>query len=357
MRDLVYKWFDRRLGLTSLSKALLDEPIPGGPSFVYVFGSALLFIFTLQVITGLSLSFFYAPGVDHAWESTKFIIEEVDYGWLILSLHAWGGSAMIIVVIFHILQVFGWGAYKTPRELVWVMGVFLLAILNIFVFTGYLLPWDQRSYFAMGIALELTDKIPLIGDWLARLLKGGATRGALSLNRFFVVHAMLLPVALATLAGIHLFLMRRVGPAGSIKASGKVSEDDHRTFFYPGQITKDLVFACILLAILISLASAFPPEVLEKASAEASDFNPAPEWYFQWIFQLLRLPFFKGETGEFIGGVVVPAILIMFLLSAPFIDRNPERNPRKRLVAMTIMAFLLIGFVTLTVMGLLGVGG
>ena len=356
MREMVYNWFDRRLGLSSLSKTLLDEPIPGGPSFVYVFGSALLFLFTIQVVTGFSLMAYYSPGADQAWESTRYIMEEVDYGWLILSLHAWGGSAMIMIVIFHVLQVFTWSAYKSPRELVWVMGIFLLVVLNFMVFSGYVLPWDQRSYFAMGIALELLDKAPIIGDGLARFLKGGATSGVLSLNRFFTVHAMLLPALLAIGAGIHLFLMRRVGPAGSIKASGKVSEEDTESFFYPGQVTKDLIFAGILLVVLIIGASLFPAEVVEKASAEASDYNPRPEWYFIWLFQLLRLPFFIGEIGEFIGGIVVPALLLGFLISVPFIDRNPERHPRRRLVAMSIMALFVIGFITLTVMGLLEVG-
>lgn len=356
MSELIYNWFDRRLGLASLSKTLLDEPIPGGPSFVYVFGSAMLFLFTLQIVTGFSLMFFYTPGVDTAWESTRYILEEVNYGWLVLSLHAWGGSAMIMVVFLHILQVFIWGAYKKPRELVWVMGIILIIILNVMVFSGYLLPWDQRSYFAMGIALELLDKAPIIGDALARFLKGGATRGVLSLSRFFTLHAMLLPAVLAIGAGIHLFLMRRAGPAGSIKAAGKVSEEESETFFYPGQVTKDMIFAGILLVILIIGASLYPAEVVEKASAEASDYNPRPEWYFIWLFQLLRLPFFTGEIGEFIGGIVVPGLLLGFLILVPFIDRNPERHPKRRLVAMSIMALFVMGFITLTVMGLLGVG-
>jgi ubiquinol-cytochrome c reductase cytochrome b subunit len=352
MRDRLFQWLDRRLGITSFKVKFLDEPIPGGARFAYVFGSSVLFLYLVQLVTGIALMFFYAPTVDHAWESTKYILEEVDYGWLILSLHYWGGSAMVALLGVHILQVFTWGAYKAPRELVWISGVFLLLLALIFGFTGYLLPWDQKAYWATTVSLELLDKTPLIGDGLARFLKGGATLGLLSLSRFFVIHAMLLPFAITVMIALHLYLMRKAGPAGPYKGSGIALKADAEAF-YPGQVSKDLVFAVLVLVILLGVASLYPPEVLPKASAEPTEFNPEPEWYFLWYFKLLQLPFFSGERGEFIGGIVVPLLVVALLIGLPFIDRGAERNPGSRPVAMSIMALFLTGFVTLTALALM----
>lgn len=352
----IYRWLDRRLGLTSFRTTILDEPIPGGARFTYIFGSSVLFLYLIQLVTGIALMFFYAPTVDHAWESTKYILKEVDYGWLILSLHYWGGSAMVVLLGVHLLQVFVWGAYKSPRELVWVSGVFLFVIVLIFGFTGSLLVWDQRAYTATTVSLELADKTPFIGDWLARFFRGGPTLGLLSLKRFFVIHAMLLPFAITALMALHIYLLRMAGPAGSFRGDETVLRTRAESF-YPAQVAKDLIFAALLMVALLGVASLYPLELHPKASAEPAEFNPEPEWYFLWYFQLLRLPLFSGERGEFIGGIVVPLLLLALLIVFPFMDRGPERHPRRRPLAIALMALVLTGFVALTVLALMERGG
>ncbi len=263
---------------------------------------------------------------------------------------------MVALLALHVLQVFVWGAYKSPRELVWVSGVFLLLTVLFFGFTGYLLPWDEKAYWATTVALELLDKFPLVGDEVARFLKGGATLGLLSLSRFFVIHAMLLPLIITALIALHVYLLRKAGPAGPFRDTreGWKAGSEH---FYPAQVAKDLIFAAILLVGLGGVATFFPPDLLPKASAEPPSFNPQPEWYFLFYFQLLRLPLFAGEMGEFIGGIVLPVLFIGLLMGVPFIDRNPERDVKRRPVAMTLMALLLSGILTLTFMALLEEAG
>ena len=146
MLDIVYKWIDERINLKGLQNKMLNEPIPGGARYAYVFGSALLFIFAMQIVTGILMMFYYAPTVDHAWQSIRYIMEDVDYGWLIRGIHHWGSSAMVVMMVIHATQVFLWGAYKKPREMVWIVGLLLAQVVIGLGFNGYLHPWDQKEY-------------------------------------------------------------------------------------------------------------------------------------------------------------------------------------------------------------------
>jgi len=173
--EKVVDFVEERVGLKTIQAKMLNEPVPGGSRWAYAFGSVLLFIFILQVVTGILLMFYYVPSTDHAYASTQYIIHEVDYGWFLLSYHFWGSSAMVVMVFAHMSQVFLWGAYKKPRELVWLVGLALFGIVMAFGFTGYLLPWDQRAFWATVVGVEIMDKTPLIGDFMARFLnfRGG----------------------------------------------------------------------------------------------------------------------------------------------------------------------------------------
>jgi ubiquinol-cytochrome c reductase cytochrome b subunit len=348
----IYHWIDERIDLKGLQAKMFNEPVPGGARFAYAFGSCLLFIFTLQVITGILLMFYYAPTADHAWASTKYIMEEVEYGWFILSYHLWGASAMVAVLIIHMSQVFLWGAYKKPREMVWVAGTILMMIVLAFGFTGYLLPWDQRSYWATTIGVEIVDKTPLIGDFLGRFLRGGPVPGAQTLSRFFVIHVMILPLALAGVVGMHLFFFRKAGPAGPYKGTPEELKKK-MDYFFPTSIVKDLIVAAGVFVITCSLAVYWPHEILEEASPEASDLDPEPEWYFLFLFQLLRDPalqfIFAGEFGEFLGAILLPGLFMALLVALPFIDRNPERNPFKRPFALGSWVVLMVTIVILTI--------
>ena len=175
--EKVIAFVDERIGLKQMQAKMLNEPVPGGSRWAYVFGSVLLFIFIMQAVTGILLMFYYVPTADHAYASTQYIIHDVDYGWFLLSYHFWGSTAMVVCVFAHMSQVFLWGAYKNPREMIWLVGLALFGIVMGFGFTGYLLPWDQRAYWATTVGVEIMDKTPVVGDFLARFLKGGPTPG------------------------------------------------------------------------------------------------------------------------------------------------------------------------------------
>ena len=214
MASRLYQWLDSRLNLKAVERTLLDEPIPGGASWIYVFGSATLFLFILQAITGMFLAVYYAPTPDHAYDSVQFIEHQVTFGWFVRGLHHWGASGMVVAVGLHMLQVFLYGAFKPPREMMWMVGVVLFLLVMGFAFTGYLLPWDQTAYWATQIGINMVGTVPLVGDFLMKVMRGGETLGALTLSRFFAVHVLFLPALIILGIMLHLFILRRVGPAG-----------------------------------------------------------------------------------------------------------------------------------------------
>ncbi|WP_455376879.1 cytochrome b, partial [Petrachloros mirabilis] len=193
MASRIYKWLDQRLNLKPVKRTLLDEPIPGGASWIYVFGSATLFLFLLQALTGMFLALYYAPTPDHAYDSIRFIEEQVSFGAFVRGLHHWGASAIVVMIGLHMLQAFLYGAYKPPREVMWMVGVILFVVVMAFAFTGYLLPWDQTAYWATQISLNMVGTVPLVGEFLMRVMRGGEVLGALTLSRFFAVHVLFLP--------------------------------------------------------------------------------------------------------------------------------------------------------------------
>src|SRR5947209_4037837 len=199
-------FWGQRTGWTVLKQVLFLEPLPGGARWAAAFGSLLLFVFVLQVVTGVLLSMNYAPSLDSAWPSVQFIQEEVPLGAFIRALHHWGSSAMVVLLLFHIVQVFIWGAYKKPRELTWMTGVLLLLCTLGLAFTGYVLPWDQKAYWATRVGLGIAGTTPVIGDGLQTLLQGGPHMGNLTLTRFFSIHTFVLPGCLILLVIVHLYL-------------------------------------------------------------------------------------------------------------------------------------------------------
>ena len=196
MASRLYQWIDQRLTLKPLEQTLLNEPIPGGASWNYVFGSATLFLFGLQALTGMFLMLYYVPATDHAYDTVQYIQQEVWGGWFVRGLHHWGASAVMMAIGLHMLQVFFDGAYKRPREMMWIVGVGLLALMLGFGFTGYLLPWDQNAYWATQVGINMVGAVPVIGDFMVRVLRGGDTLGALTLSRFFAIHVAFLPAAI-----------------------------------------------------------------------------------------------------------------------------------------------------------------
>jgi ubiquinol-cytochrome c reductase cytochrome b subunit len=338
-------WLDNRLKLASVRSLLLDEPIPGGASWVYVFGSVTLFFFALQLITGILLTIYYVPSPDHAYDSVQFIEHEVTFGWFIRGLHHWGASAMVIVIGLHMFQVYLYGAYKPPREPMWIAGVVLFLLVLMFAFTGYLLPWDQKAYWATQVGTNMIGTVPLIGNTLMRIARGGAELGALTLSRFFSMHALIFPWLTVAWIGLHLFILRRVGPAGPWdEARAKAVSEP----FYPRQVFIDAVAILIAFLIVAGTAVWLPFPLADKADPSASDFVPVPEWYFLFYYELLK--YLKGPVWEPVGTVLLPALFYAWLFALPFIDRKKERRPAGRPVALAAGAgFLLVVFLLLGV--------
>jgi quinol-cytochrome oxidoreductase complex cytochrome b subunit len=206
----IYEWLDERIGLQGLYKNILDRPEPKG-TWWNTLGSASLFLFVLQGVTGIFLTAYYTPSPDHAYDSITYIMNNVAFGWLIRGIHHWGATLMVVVVFIHLLRVFITASFKYPRELTWLIGVGLLLLTLGMGFTGYLLPWDQRAYWATTVGTQIAGTVPLIGEFVLKALRGGPELSALTLQRFFSAHIWMLPALLAALIGTHLYLVIRHG--------------------------------------------------------------------------------------------------------------------------------------------------
>ena len=203
-------WFDERIGWRQIWQAIFLRKVPK-VNWLYTLGSATLFVAVNQMVTGILLTLYYVPTPDHAYDSVRYITTEVPAGWLIRGLHHWGASAMVVLVVLHMLRVILYGAYKYPREVTWLTGVFLLLLVIGFGFTGYLLPWDQKAFWATTVGTRIAGTPPLIGKWVLEVMRGGEELSAVTLARFFGVHVWVLPAALLSLILAHLYLIIRIG--------------------------------------------------------------------------------------------------------------------------------------------------
>lgn len=210
MAAKIFAWIDERMGLTPIYNIVLDRAVPK-VNWWYTLGSASLFLFILQGVTGIFLAVYYVPSPDHAYESIQYIMTSVAFGWLIRGIHHWGASLMVLFVFIHMLRTFYYAAYKFPREITWLTGVVLFLATVGMGFTGYLLPWNQRAYWATTVGTEIAGTAPLIGDFILRILRGGSDLSAVTLARFFAVHIWFLPAIIALIIGVHLYLVIRLG--------------------------------------------------------------------------------------------------------------------------------------------------
>jgi ubiquinol-cytochrome c reductase cytochrome b subunit len=338
----LWGWFDRRVGLDDLLRKALDEPIPGGARFAYIFGSGLLFIFISQIVTGVFLALYYVPSADHAHTTVAYITKTVTAGSFLRSLHAYGASAMVVVLFLHLSQTFIYGSYKGRRELLWLSGCALFGLVLAMAFTGYLLPWDQRAYFATAVGTNAVGEVPWVGESIKRLMRGGIEMGTLTISRFFVAHVFLIPALIFALLASHIFLFREAG------AAGPVSEDPYHPKqkaepFYPRQVLMDLSLTALLIIGLGVLSFVAPMEVGPPANPADAQYIPRPEWYYLPIFQWLK--YWHGPAA-ILGVLVVPTLLVLAILALPFLDRSIERRPWKRpaaLGAYTFIVFSLVG--------------
>ncbi|HEY5257514.1 MAG TPA: cytochrome b N-terminal domain-containing protein [Candidatus Baltobacteraceae bacterium] len=334
-------WIERRTGFVSMTKDFLTEDIPGGASYWYVFGSATLFAMILQIVTGIFLTFFYAPSANTAYESTQAIYHN-GFQHFVLSMHYWGASAMIALVFLHLLQVVIFGAYKSPREIQWIVGVLLLLVTMVLGLTGYLLPWDLDAYAASQVAINLTLQMPVIGQWIQYFAQDGTTLGTLTINRFFGLHVWLMPAALIALVGAHLAIFRWNGPAGPPVADPRPLKSGR---FFPDQIFMDTVVSFGIFAIIVFLSFVFPPFLDLKADPANATFIPYPAWYFLDLFGLLNL---MPGAFEVVGAIVIPGIATLILFLLPWIDRSTTRTTGSRKFILWLTAISLIIMLTLT---------
>lgn len=337
-------FFGSRTGWRELKERVLLEPVHGGARWTAAFGSLLLFVFILQVVSGILLTTCYAPSVGTAWQSVKYIQEEAPLGWFIRGMHHWGSSAMVILLLFHLVQVFIWGAYKRPRELTWMTGVLLLGATLGLAFTGYLLPWDEKAYWASKVGLGIVGTVPLIGERLRLLLQGGPDMGNLTLTRFFALHGFVLPGTIIALVCVHLYLFRLHGVT-TAWWENKEQLEKRTEPFWPGQVWKDGVVALGLLLILtIWVCTHAAP--LGAVADPSKAYEARPEWYFMFLFQILR--YFHGPW-EIIGTFVLPSLFFCILFFWPLLDRTPSRDPRRRPIAMAMLGVATAGLVGMTI--------
>jgi ubiquinol-cytochrome c reductase cytochrome b subunit len=352
-------WLDRRIDLTGIRRALLDREVPDRLTWWHTLGSATLTVFIVQVVTGVVLATYYAPTPDHAYESIRYLQREVISGALVRGIHHWGSSAMVVLVLAHMVRVFSMGAYKFPREPNWVIGVLLFLLVLGFGFTGYLLPWDQRAYWATQVGTSMAGTTPLIGGFLAKLLKGGALLGAATLTRFHAFHVLWLPLLLGLLILVHLALVIRQGiaPRTAALESGAPARTSDSAYpdyyarayaatkrggvrFWPDVIGKDVIVSVMVVALLVLLALVRGAPLESPADPTDASYVPRPEWYFLPLYQLLTLVPGSLESAIAVG---VPLLLVIALLGLPFFDRRSQRNLRHRPVALAALIVLLGG--------------
>jgi quinol-cytochrome oxidoreductase complex cytochrome b subunit len=333
-------WLADRYDVATVEKFADEQthkPLPKATGFWHTFGSLSLYLSLNQVVTGILLMIYYRPTTNTAFESVRFIMTKAHFGWLIRGLHAWGATLMVLCVLVHMIRTFFMGAYKKPRELTWVLGVLIFGCTVTFGFTGYLLPWNQLSYWATTVGTEVAGAIPWLGNYVKLLLRGGEGVTGETLSRFYVLHVVVLPWVLTGLIAVHLFLMRVQGLATMERVGEEKPIDKKEAVpFFPHHILKEGVIFCLLIGALVSLIILWPVELGEKADPFVTPEGIKPEWYFLSTYQLLK--YFPKLLG-----ILVSFIPPLLLLLWPFLDRNPERHPKKRpfAIAVGITAILL----------------
>jgi ubiquinol-cytochrome c reductase cytochrome b subunit len=341
-KDRLLHWVDARTGFRTARHVLLDEEIPAGTGWIFTLGSVLLALIGIQLLTGAFLTLYYAPTPDHAYESVRYI-SSTTAGRLVRGLHHYGASFLVVFLVLHLLRVVVLGSYKAPRELTWLSGLALLGLVLAFALTGYLLPWDQRAYWATVVTINISRLEPVAGEAVAAILQGGSTIGALTLTRWYSAHVIFLPALLVLLVVAHIVLMRLQGSSGPVRPKGG------RPFpFYPYQAFRDTVVVTVVLLAVLALAWRGMPALEGPADPTDATYIPRPEWYFLGLFQLLK--YFPGRW-EVVGAIVIPGLVAAFLALLPWIDRGPERDPRRRPLIMMLVAAGMFAVVALTALG------
>jgi cytochrome b6 len=347
----IYSWIDERVELQGLVEYMGKKYVPvHRHSIWYYFGGVSLFLFIIQVVTGILLLLYYKSGEELAFESINFIMSKVQFGWLIRSIHSWTANLFILSAMIHMFSVYFEKAYRKPREITWVTGMFMFFLALGFGFSGYLLPWNELAFFATKVGTDIAGVVPIIGKPLMIFLRGGEEVTGATLSRFFGFHVAVLPGLFTVFLSIHLLLVQRQGMSKPLDIK---KEPEQKTMpFFPNFILRDLTLWLLVLNLLAILAVFFPWELGKKAEAFAS--APAgikPEWYFLYMFQTLKyipgkLWFLDGE----ILGVLLFGIAGFLWTMVPFWDRKSSRGEQNRFVNYSGL-FAVIYIIIFTIIG------
>ncbi|MBI2834659.1 MAG: cytochrome b N-terminal domain-containing protein [Acidobacteria bacterium] len=337
-------WLDERVGAGAIGRTLLQKPLGPHVNWLFTLGATLLFLLCLQFVTGVLLAIYYVASADHAYQSVTAIGRSVPLGWLVRGLHYWGATLVVAIALLHLLRVVLYGSYKKPREATWMGGVLLLLVILGFSFTGYLLPWDQKAYWATVVGTHIAGTVPWIGQSLMHVLRGGPDVGGATLSRFYAIHVLLLPAILGALVLAHLYLVQLHG----ISEGMDPSDARRPSPFFPAHAIKDAAVMALAYMLLLVLASLVPAPLEEMANPVDASYVPRPEWYFYPFYELLK--FFNGPLLP-VGTVVIPLGFVVLLLLLPFLDSSPHRDPLSRPMTTAAMLSMFVGAVYLTSIG------
>jgi ubiquinol-cytochrome c reductase cytochrome b subunit len=346
--SLIGEWFDRRLQLAAPVREMAEHPIPRSTSsWWYVFGSGALVILMLQVVTGILLAVCYIPSAGEAWNSLQALNHDVALGWFIRAVHGWGSNFMIAIVLIHMVQVFLFGAYKFPRELTWIVGVFLLLMTLGMAFTGQVLRFDQDAYWGLGIGASIASRVPVAGPAIVKLLLGGPIIAGATLSRFFALHVFVIPGILLGLVALHLLMVLKLGinewPMPGRLVRKKTYEAEYHALikvdgvpFFSYGAWKDLLFGAAMLSAVVFCAAYFGPfGPSGQPDPTIIQTVPKPDYFFLWLYALLALLPPQMETPVLL---TVPPLAIGALLLLPFLFGEGEKSWRRRPIAvLTVM--------------------
>jgi ubiquinol-cytochrome c reductase cytochrome b subunit len=347
------EWFDQRLQLAAPIREVSEHRVPRNTaSWWYVFGSAALIVFCLQLVTGILLAMTYVPSAGEAWGSLQALNHDITFGWFVRALHGWGSNFMVAIVLIHMMQVFLFGAYKFPRELTWIVGVFLLLMTLGMAFTGQVLRFDQDAYWGLGIGASIASRVPIAGPTIVKLLLGGPIIAGATLSRFFALHVFVIPGLLIAFVGLHLLMVLKLGinewpmPGRVVKRATYLKEYHELTKkegapFVPYAVWKDMFFAAFILLALAACALWFGPfGPSGQPDPTIIQTVPRPDYFFLWLYALLSLLPPALETPALLIG---PVVIILGLLLLPFLSGEGEKSWKRRPIAvLTVMLVAVI---------------
>jgi ubiquinol-cytochrome c reductase cytochrome b subunit len=352
------EWFDRRLQLAAPVREMAEHPVPRNTaSWWYVFGSAALVVFTLQLVTGILLAFIYVPSAAEAWSSLQSLNHDFTLGWLIRAIHGWGSNFMVALVLIHMVQVFLFGAYKFPRELTWIIGVFLLLMTLGMAFSGQVLRFDQDAYWGLGIGASIVSRVPILGPSIVNLMLGGPIIAGATLSRFFALHVFVIPGLLIGLVCLHLLMVLKLGinewpmPGRIVKRATYINDYHELTKkdgapFVPYAVWKDMFFAAFIILAVAACAFFFGPfGPSGRPDPTIIQTVPKPDYFFLWLYALLSLLPPSLETPALLIG---PVIVIAVLLLLPFLSGEGEKSWKRRPIAVLTVLLIAITLGTFT---------